>query len=398
MGGIICVVSHKLFWDNGGVFWTTGGFLRYIKCLAGLYDRILLAVPVVKSQGEVGGSVLDLPNCEVRPLPEFPFPWVHGWFLSRDLKRRLVQAMDEADVVHIMGPSYLMLTADRIARRLAKPTFVYVAGKFTGMAIQANPLKRIVGRAVAGLLERRLRGVLRGRLVYLPGSELYQRYGPMAGRALETLTGSVEQSELASEPADGHVERPVFLYVGRMDMKKGLGELIRAAADLVRQGEALALRLVGEGRDRRKVEQLAAQSLPPDRVSFAGHVPMGPLLWGEYRRADVFVLPSLAEGMPKVIAEAMGQGLPVISTDVGGIRRILADPENGRIVPPGDVAALSAAMRQMLQMGPEGRRRLAATNLARARALTLDARREFLRKTLSEEGLLGPGARMGISQ
>jgi len=392
---VLCVVSHKRFLDNGRVFWTTGGFLRHIKCLAELYDRILLAVPVVKNPGEVGGTVLDLPNCDVHPLPDFPYPWVHNWFLSRDLKRRLAQAMADADVVHIMGPNFLMFTADRIARRLAKPTFVYMAGKFTGMAIQKNPLKRIIGRAVSGLLEWRLRGVLHGRLAYLAGSELYRCYGPMAGRALETLTGNVEQSEMAGEPAGGCSERPVFLYVGRLDMRKGLGEFVRAAADLVRQGESFSLRFVGDGHGLREVEELAAKWLPPDQISFAGYVPMGPGLWDEYRCADVFVLPSLAEGMPKVVGEAMAQGLPVISTDVGGVRRIFNDPENGLIVPPGDVAALSAAMRQMLRLGPDGRRHLGATNLKRARTLTRDARREFLRQTLNEEGLLGPGAAQG---
>ncbi len=73
-----------------------------------------------------------------------------------------------------------------------------------------------------------------------------------------------------------------------------------------------------------------------DRVSFFGYVPLGPEFFRIYREADIFVLPSVSEGLPYLMLEAMANSLPVVVTAVGGIPAVITHERDGLIVKPGD--------------------------------------------------------------
>jgi glycosyltransferase involved in cell wall biosynthesis len=106
----------------------------------------------------------------------------------------------------------------------------------------------------------------------------------------------------------------------------------------------LRLMMIGDGRDRRRCEELAARTQHGSQVEFTG---FRSDIDTQLRRADVFVLPSLNENLPIALLRAMALGLPCIATDVGGIREVLT-PDCGVIVPPGSVTELRAAMQRML--------------------------------------------------
>lgn len=157
------------------------------------------------------------------------------------------------------------------------------------------------------------------------------------------------------------------LFVGRLVERKGVGHLIEAVARLQRP---LRLVVVGDGPERPRLEALAQSRGVLDRVEFRGKVSDADL-WRAYGSADVFVLPSVldargdTEGLGVVLLEAMNYGVPVIASNVGGIVDIVVDQETGILVPPGDAAALAAALRRLLDepglakaLGDAGRRRL----------------------------------------
>jgi glycosyltransferase involved in cell wall biosynthesis len=75
-----------------------------------------------------------------------------------------------------------------------------------------------------------------------------------------------------------------------------------------------------------------------------------------FAAADLFVLPSLFEGLPLAVLEAMAAGCPVIATDVGGVKEVINDGTNGLVVPPADPAALSEALLRLLKNKKEGKR------------------------------------------
>jgi len=136
------------------------------------------------------------------------------------------------------------------------------------------------------------------------------------------------------------------VYVGRMDMKKGLRELVEAAAALRREREGLHVYLVGEGPDRPLIETAIKAK---DAGSFVHLLPSCSFdevaLW--MAAADVVTLPSYMEGCPNVVLEALACGRPVVATRVGGIPEIMSE-ECGRLVPPRDAAALAEALGSVL--------------------------------------------------
>ncbi|PWH17086.1 MAG: glycosyl transferase family 1 [Ardenticatenia bacterium] len=153
-----------------------------------------------------------------------------------------------------------------------------------------------------------------------------------------------------------------LLFVGRLRYYKGLDVLLRA---LVQLPDA-QLTIVGDGPMRAPWETLARSLRLDERVHFAGDVPDAELP-GWYRRADVFVLPAnaRAEAFGTVLLEAMASGLPCVTTEVGtGTSWIVQHGVTGLVVPPNDVAALSAALEQLRDsalrdaMGRAGRARV----------------------------------------
>jgi glycosyltransferase involved in cell wall biosynthesis len=159
--------------------------------------------------------------------------------------------------------------------------------------------------------------------------------------------------------------------------------LIDAVAAAVREGADLELVLAGEGKYRPEFERRAATLGLGARARFLGQVPYGAGVREVLDRADLFVLPSRSEGLPRAIIEAMARGLPCIGSTVSGIPELLPAED---LVPPDDVPALTAKIREVL--GDRARmQRMSVRNLAKAedyREELLRARRRAFYRSLRE--------------
>lgn len=133
--------------------------------------------------------------------------------------------------------------------------------------------------------------------------------------------------------------------VGRMVGVKDFPTLVRAFIDAAKQpgGERLRLVIVGDGGERAGCQALLDQAGVADRAWLTGERRDIPDLMKAF---DLFVLPSLGEGISNTILEAMACGLPVVATGVGGTPELVEDGANGRLFAPGDVAMLSALVQQ----------------------------------------------------
>lgn len=132
-----------------------------------------------------------------------------------------------------------------------------------------------------------------------------------------------------------------FGFVGRLSEEKGLAYLLGALGRRPPAESRWRLLVVGDGPRRRELEESAAQAGLADHVVFAGfHSDASP--W--FSAMDAFVLPSLTEGTPMALLEAMAHRVPVIASAVGGVPAILSDRVNGLLVPPADTEALSQAL------------------------------------------------------
>lgn len=135
-----------------------------------------------------------------------------------------------------------------------------------------------------------------------------------------------------------------FLYVGRLEVEKGIVELLEAI-DRVNSRTEFEVMIVGFGSYLNRVLRAASGS---ERVRYLGkrsHEDMPAV----YREADFLILPSLTEGMPAVVLEALASGVPVISSGVGQIPKAILHEKHGLIVRPGNVDALVEALERVLK-------------------------------------------------
>ncbi len=153
------------------------------------------------------------------------------------------------------------------------------------------------------------------------------------------------------------VDARVILSVGRLSREKGYANLLTAFTQLRRKSsdDRLRLVLVGDGPERRILEEQASKSDLADYVIFTGHRNDAKRFYGI---AKAFALPSYSEGTPNVLLESMAAGVPVVATAVGGIPELASDGRHALLVPAANPVALADALQKLLQ-SPDLRNELA---------------------------------------
>jgi colanic acid/amylovoran biosynthesis glycosyltransferase len=157
-----------------------------------------------------------------------------------------------------------------------------------------------------------------------------------------------------------------MLCVGRLVSDKGQALLIEAIPLLAERGIPTTLTLVGDGPDRKALERVARDLGVAELVTFAGAVGQDDIM-RYYVEADVFCLPSFAEGVPVVLMEAMATGLPVVSTLIAGIGELVEQGVSGWLARPGRAELLVEALSLLADpdvrnmMGEQGRQRVVAS-------------------------------------
>ena len=178
------------------------------------------------------------------------------------------------------------------------------------------------------------------------------------------VPGAVDVARFTpGERAGGGV--PVMLYHGRVDARKGVLDMLDAVAPLAAEGVRFELLISGIGPS---FDEAAARI---EALGLSGHARMtGYVDYADvpdvYRRADIFVSPTYAEGFSNTILEAMASRLAVVSCRSVGVVDCIRDGENGLLTEPGDVPALTAALRRLL-LQPGERERLAEAGLQECR-------------------------------
>jgi glycosyltransferase involved in cell wall biosynthesis len=150
-----------------------------------------------------------------------------------------------------------------------------------------------------------------------------------------------------------------ILCVGRLTPAKGQHILIEAVERLAIAGRSVRLRLVGPGRDEASLREHAARIAVPECVIFEGAVNQDRIR-ELYAAADIFCIPSFAEGIPVVLMEAMAMGIPCVSTQITGIPELIRNGIDGLLVAPSDLDALAEAIATLIG-DAELRQRIAAS-------------------------------------
>jgi glycosyltransferase involved in cell wall biosynthesis len=297
----------------------------------------------------------------VRRLPVFSLPGELHYPFIRGLERALERDRPEIVHAHTYGTNQVAV-ARRYGRRTNTP-FVLTA--------HFHPIWSMEG----GWLRRRIRAFYDRQLA-----------GPVVARAHTVIVQSHEEERLLRElkislppleivppgytplPDPGGdqdsfarslgLPGPFLLFVGRLAANKGLAELLTAFGELAKHDPAAALVIAGaDGGQGSFVDRETTRLGLTGRVHRLGFLEDERRLAAAFREARVFVLPSEYEAFGLVILEAMAQGTPVVTSRVGGIPEFVEDGTAGLLFPPGDAAALSAAILRLWD-DPEARKRM----------------------------------------
>jgi len=154
-------------------------------------------------------------------------------------------------------------------------------------------------------------------------------------------------------------EKLEILFMGRLEERKGVFDLIKAAEKIVQDSPNVHFIFAGDG-DINKVKKIIQEKKLSKYISVPGWVSNGEEY---YAKVDIYVLPSYNEGLPMAILEAASHGLPIVSTPVGGIPEVIEDGVNGFLITPGDIGALEDRLLKLIddgslrkRMGNEARR------------------------------------------
>lgn len=169
------------------------------------------------------------------------------------------------------------------------------------------------------------------------------------GEPAEKFVVLPNPADVAPTPASGG--GGYLIYAGRLTAQKGVETLIRASLAVPSQ----PLKIAGTGPDEERLRHLV-RSEHASHITFLGFVPPPEL--AEIRRsAEALVFPSAGyENSPLSVLEALGDGVPVLASDIGGVPEIVKDGENGLLAKPGDIAAWSDLLRRFRSLAPDERR------------------------------------------
>jgi len=384
---LVITAEHHFARLPDGSFWgrdsmTYPFWERYLA----VFDHVSV-VARVRDLAEVSGAYrrIDGPGVSVHALPDYVGP--RGYLkVHREFARRAALAVGPGDAVLLrVGCSPLAAKVVSTLRSTGHPYGVEVITDpemvFAPGALR-HPLRPFFRRMFTRQLERQCANATAA--TYVTRSALQDRY-PAGPSAWVTHYSDVDlpAGAFVEEPRAGDLlaEAPTIVSIGSMaQLYKGFDVLIEAAARGIRRGLPLRLMLIGDGRHRPELEARVAHLGIASQVTFTGQLPGGQAIRDHLDRADLFVLASRTEGLPRVVIEAQARALPCLGTRIGGIPELLDDDA---LVPADNPEALATAIARFLS-DPALRARQSTRNLALARTygkdLLQDRRIAFLQE------------------
>lgn len=368
----VIVVEHRFEQTPDGAVWTQTQFARpsWAPYLAAFDSvRVVARVRPVE-QPTAGWKRADGDGVAFVPTPYYVGPW--QYLLRRSGVARAVRAaVTPDDAVLLRVPSILGTLLATTLLRAGHPYAVEVVGDpYDVFAPGAS--RHPLAPFFRWLLPRRLRWVCRhaATAAYVTREALQRRYPCPGGEAGFSDVEIPDAALVAGPrtPRPGQTRFTAMLLGTLAQLYKAPDVLIDAIGLCRREGVDIGLVIVGDGQFRASLEAQARRLGIADHVHFRGQLAAGEAVRAELDRADLFVLPSHQEGLPRAMVEAMARGLPCIGSTVGGIPELLPPDD---LVPPGDARALADKIREVLAR-PERMAEMSERNLGTARTYHAD--------------------------
>lgn len=342
--------NPHLAWE-GRAYPVNATFQHFV---AGLLDlpgspvaTITSCVPLRDADGPPPTRPLD-PRIQV--VGTAPFDGIAGYLrhlptMLRENRPLLRAAIGEADLLLLKVPASNAALAAATARAAGVPRFGYVAGSAHAVAAgqRRSPLAAAGARAIGLAYD------LAGRLASAGGDRLVVGKDLDGAGVVSSLIEPDEIVDVGDSPWPREGGRLRLAWAGRLAPGKGIETLLEAVAVLMAappDGRRVELDLLGDGPARVRLLDHAQRLGIADRLHWHGYVAARQPYLATLVRADLFVVPSPAEGFPKVLLDAFAVGLPVIATPSGSMAELGRD--RLEVVAAGDSVALAEAIRDLV--------------------------------------------------
>jgi glycosyltransferase involved in cell wall biosynthesis len=381
---LLISLEHRFRRTPDGLVWTDGPYgpsfwQRYLA----VFDRVQVLARVWGAPAALDGwRRAGGADVEFRALPPYSGPLAYLLRL-REVEAGVDRAYSRTTAVIMRVPSFL---SRHLSSRLYANAHPY------GLEIVGDPAEVFA----PGVIRHPLRPFLRwwmprklrnqcaraSAVGYVTDRVLQRRY-PCPRYTIGVSDVDLSAEAFRSRPKERRHGLHVVTVASLEQPYKGIQHLLNAIAQCVGMSLDLKLTVIGGGKLRPDFERQSENLGLRGRVAFLGHLPAGASVRNVLDSADLFVLPSLTEGLPRAMIEAMARSLPCIGTAVGGIPELLA-PEN--MVPPGDAASLAAKIAEVVG-NPIRMARMSDENLVKASGFAESAlcarRSEFYRRLRS---------------
>jgi glycosyltransferase involved in cell wall biosynthesis len=243
----------------------------------------------------------------------------------------------------------------RIAAKLARVSFVVSTVPMPVEGFDVNPIKKLIYIALNRFSERFV-----DRFIVVSDAlekTMIEKHKIEPQRVVKIYNG-IEKDEFSMEEKELESKRlkirrefrleddvPIVGVIGRLVWQKGFEYFIDAIPDVLKRVKKAKLLVVGEGVLKGELEIKSKQLKLEDKIIFTGfRSDIKDIL----ASIDIFVMPSLREGLPMILLEAMAMAKPIVATNIEGIKEVLENGETGILVPPKDARALTAAIIDLL--------------------------------------------------
>ena len=347
----------------GGNFATYSSYGELLDELGTLVGGLDIYAPVIErgypEYEYHADHVLNPRYCRVTPLPAHPrgdptVAIIKNYAAQFRIFLGDVRRWGSALIYTPSATASLATAACRAMRAHPKPVGAYVWGDWQQLARvlpQPGPLRRLLDPMQRRFILMQEKWLVRhADFTLVAGPALLRKYSKI-GRFVAETVPMIKMEQLTTVRSLNGRPGSRLLFVGRLVPGKGLEVLLKALAIVRSVVPSASLRIVGGG-DPQYLSELRAKALQlgiGEAIQFVSVVPNGPQLWQEYEEAKLFVCPSLSEGFPRVLYEAMALGTPIVSTAVGGIPDLLGDAVHALLVPPGDPEKLAHACSRIIR-------------------------------------------------
>src|SRR5690554_93853 len=329
----IVIYYGDLIYSFNGKYYCKPGLGRFIDEMSTKYKKIFYTTTIEESSFENISNYYQIKanNILYQNVPNnnsFLASVKNRSKINKTLKKNMKEWKEA--ILYLRWPTPNVYNVYKLAHRNKMRVFLHVVkDPYTIVkgTTKYKGIKRIFALIYSKLEENKIKKIMKSTPTIINGNAQRRLYTKKTN-VLELISATLNKEEIVLERTYNKTNKKI-LYVGVLKEEKGVDILLDVYKTLLTKYEKIELNIVGDGPEKKFLENKAKELSISDKVYFHGYVPLGYELKKLYLESDLFVLPSRSEGTPRVLIEAMSFGLPIVASNVGGVPFTIKHGYNG---------------------------------------------------------------------